>query len=148
MITVPLMHLTKKNVPWDFSTECQMTFETLKKAFTLTPVLTHWIPDTPIMVETDTSDYVLVAILSIQTLDGNFHPVTFHSQMFDKAKKNYNVCNKELTTIVQAFKHWHQYLEGSRTLVDVITDHHNTILLYYEDPHTTTSPLFRIPLTV
>ena len=78
-ITVPLMCLTKKNVPWDFSTECQTVFETLKKAFTLALVLTHWILDTPIMVETDASDYVLVALLSIQTLDSDFHPVTFHS---------------------------------------------------------------------
>ena len=47
------------------NTECQMVFKTLKKAFTLALVLTHWILDTPIMVETDASDYVLAAILSI-----------------------------------------------------------------------------------
>ena len=45
--------------------------------------------------------------------------------MFNKAEKNYNVHNKELTTIVQVFKHWCHYLEGSGTLVDVITDHRN-----------------------
>src|SRR6266481_5479187 len=33
-ITVPLTCLTKKNVPLDFSMECWMAFETLKKAFT------------------------------------------------------------------------------------------------------------------
>src|SRR5882724_3672966 len=39
----------------------------LKKAFTTAPVLTHWIPDTQIAVETDTSDYALTAVLSITT---------------------------------------------------------------------------------
>ena len=56
-ITVPLMRLTQKDVPWDFSDDCRKSFEKLKEAFTMAPVLTHWIPDTPIMVETDTSDY-------------------------------------------------------------------------------------------
>ena len=40
-ITVPLMHLTCKGVPWHFTDECHSTFNALKKAFTSTPVLTH-----------------------------------------------------------------------------------------------------------
>ena len=40
-IIVPLMNLTCKNVPWSFTDECRSTFNTLKKAFTTTPVLTH-----------------------------------------------------------------------------------------------------------
>ena len=55
------MWLTRKDVPWDFSNDCQKSFEKLKKAFTMAPVLTHWIPDTLIMVETDASDYALVS---------------------------------------------------------------------------------------
>ena len=77
-ITVPL---TQKDVPWDFSNDCWKSFEKLKEAFTMAPVLTHWILDTPIMVKTDTSasDYALVAVLSICTLDSNYHLVMFHS---------------------------------------------------------------------
>ena len=62
-ITVPLTWLTWKDVPWDFSDDCWKSFEKLKKAFTTAPVLTHWISDTLIMVETDTSDYALAAVL-------------------------------------------------------------------------------------
>src|SRR6266481_219000 len=65
MITVPLTRLTKKDVPWDWSDECRTSFNTLKKAFTTAPILTHWIPDTPIMIETDASDYALAAVMSI-----------------------------------------------------------------------------------
>ena len=64
-ITVPLMQLTQKDVPWDFSDDCRKSFEKLKKAFITALVLTHWITDTPIMVETDASDYALAAVLSI-----------------------------------------------------------------------------------
>ena len=66
-IIIPLMHLTCKNIPWNFTDECRSAFNTLKKAFTTAPVLTHWIPDTQITVKTDASDYALTAILSIMT---------------------------------------------------------------------------------
>jgi hypothetical protein len=38
---------------------------------------------------------------------------------------NYNTYDKELLAIFEGFKHWHQYLEGSRTPVDVVTSHKN-----------------------
>ena len=78
-ITVPLMCLTRKGIPWHFTDECRSTFNALKKAFTSAPVLTHWMPDIPITVETDTSDYALAAVLSITTPSGELHPVAFHS---------------------------------------------------------------------
>ena len=58
-ITVPLTCLTQKGTIWNFTDECRSAFEALKKVFTTAPVLTHWIPDTQIMVETDASDYAL-----------------------------------------------------------------------------------------
>ena len=55
-ITVPLTWLTRKDIPWVFSDDCRKSFEKLKKAFTTAPVLTHWIPDTPVMVETSVGE--------------------------------------------------------------------------------------------
>src|SRR6266481_8122498 len=86
-ITFPLTHLTQKNVAWDWMDNCRKAFNKLKKAFTTAPVLTHWIPDTPIMVETDVSDYALAAVLSIRAPDGDFHPVAYLSKTFDEAEK-------------------------------------------------------------
>ena len=95
-ITVPLTWLTQKDVPWVFSNNCWKSFEKLKKAFITAPVLMHWILDTPIMVETDASDYALAAILSIRTPDGNYHPVAFHSWTFKDTETNYDIHDKEL----------------------------------------------------
>src|SRR5882724_13653405 len=95
-ITVLLMHLTCKGTPWHFSDGCHSAFEALKKAFTTDPVLTHWILDTQITVETDASDYALATVLSITTPDGNLHPIAFHSQTFSAPELNYNVHDKEL----------------------------------------------------
>ena len=88
-------------------------------------MLTHWIPDTPIMVETDASDYTLAAVLSIRTLDGNYRPAAFHSWTFKDAETNYDVHDKELMAIYDAFKRWRHYLEGAGTPIDVVTDHRN-----------------------
>src|SRR6266481_9809015 len=108
-ITVLLTRLTRKGATWHFSDECHLAFNTLKKAFTTAPVLTYWIPDTPITVETDTSDYALATILSITTPTSDLHPVAFHSRTFHEPERNYDVHDKELLAIFEAFKHWRHY---------------------------------------
>src|SRR5882724_10788609 len=124
-ITVPLTCLTQKGSTWHFSDECRSTFETLKKAFTTAPVHTHWIPDTQITVKTDASDYALAAVLSITTPDGKLHAIAFHSRTFSTPELNYDVHDKELLAIFEAFKRWRHYLEGSALLINVVTDHQN-----------------------
>ena len=55
-IVIPLTQLTWKDLKWNFSDTCHDAFNNLKAAFTSAPVLTHWIPDVPMIVETDSSD--------------------------------------------------------------------------------------------
>ena len=125
-LTVPLTRLTWKGTPWDFSDSCRTSFETLKKAFTTAPILEQWIPGSPLIVETDASDYALGAILStISDSNNEVYPIAFHSQTFTSTELNYDVHDKELLAIFETFKSWQHYLEGSPTLVDVITDHKN-----------------------
>ena len=59
-----LTHLTKKDVLFEWITECQSAFDALKKAFTSDVILHHYNSDLKIIVETDTSDYVSEGILS------------------------------------------------------------------------------------
>ena len=124
-IVVPLTRLTRKDVKFFFDDDARKSFLALKSAFTSAPILTHWVPDKPIIVETDASDYALGAILSIKTDDGEIHPVAFHSRTFSGAELNYDTHDKELLAIFDAFKVWRHYLEGSGTPIDVVTDHKN-----------------------
>jgi len=78
-IVVPLTRLTRKGIPFQFTDKAREAFNLLKGAFTTTPILTHWILDRPIIIETDALDYALAAILSIVAEDGKLHPVAFHS---------------------------------------------------------------------
>ena len=98
----------------------------LKKAFTTAPVLMHWIPGSPLIIEMDTSNYTLAAVLpTISLTDNEVHPIAFHSHTFTPSELNYNVHNKELLAIFEAFKIWRHYLKGSPTPIDVVTDHKN-----------------------
>ena len=124
-IVVPLTCLTRKDTLWDFLDKCCLFFSLLRNAFTMAPVLTHWRPDLPIIVETDASDYALVDILSIQEANGDIHPIAFHSRTFSTMELNYDVHDKELLAIFDAFKIWRHYLEGSTFPVDVVTDYKN-----------------------
>ena len=45
-VVIPLTRLIWKNIPWKFNSSCQDAFNSLKKAFTSGPILTHWIPNT------------------------------------------------------------------------------------------------------
>ena len=102
-----------------------MAFEQLKQEFTHAPVLTKWVPDSEMIVETDASDYALATIISSWTPNSEIHPIAFHSHSFNPAEVNYNTHDKELLAIFEAFKHWRQYLEGSSTPIDIVTDHKN-----------------------
>ena len=105
-IVIPLTHLTRKNTLWNFDDDCRIAFNILKQAFTSTPILTYWVLDAQLVVETDASGYALAAILSIMTKDNEIHPVAFHSRTFSAPELNYNVHNKELLAIFEAFKIW------------------------------------------
>jgi len=124
-IIIPLTHLIRKDIPWKFDSSCQDAFNSLKKAFTSTPILTHWISDAQLIVETNALDYALAVILSIVNEDNEVHPVAFHSCTFTAAELNYDTHDKELLTIFEAFKIWQHYLEGLAYPIDVVTDHKN-----------------------
>lgn len=124
-IIIPLTRLTHKGTPWKFDNKCMAAFNELKQAFTHAPILTHWVPDWQLVMETDASDYAIAAILSIYLDDGKIHPIAFLSRSLHNAKLNYDTHDKELLAIFEAFKYWRHYLEGSVDLINVITDHKN-----------------------
>jgi len=51
--------------------------------------------------------------------------MAFHSRSFSPTELNYDVHDKELFAIYEAFRIWCHYLEGSAAPINVITDHKN-----------------------
>jgi hypothetical protein len=72
----------------------------------------------------DTSNFAIGCILS-QKHNGGLHSVTFHSRKMELAEKNYDIHDKELLKVVDAFKHWRPYCHGNRFPILVFTDYQN-----------------------
>jgi transposase InsO family protein len=102
----------------------KMAFKCLKNAFTRAPILRHFDPELPIQLETDASDFAIGAVLS-QPHEGRWHPVAFMSRKFIPAEINYEIHDKELLAIVDAFKVWRHYLQGAAHQIVIYTDHKN-----------------------
>jgi hypothetical protein len=108
-----------------WSDECSKSFETLKQAFTTTPILRHFDYDREIIVETDASNYISASILSQYDDEGILHPVTFFSKKHTPAESNYEIYNKELMAIIRAFEEWRPELEGMLHPIQILSDHKN-----------------------
>ncbi|MBW0589731.1 hypothetical protein O181_129446 [Austropuccinia psidii MF-1] len=120
--TSALNSLLKKDSPFTFNEEALSKFQILKEAFTTTPILSHFNPSLPTIVETDASDYALGAVLS-QVNDSGKHPIAFDSRKLLPAELNYEIHDKELLGIVWALKHWRAFLLSLSDFFEVLTDH-------------------------
>ena len=87
--------------------------------------MAHFDAAKPVIIETDASDFAIGAVLSQRNEENRLHPVAFHSRKFQPAEINYEIHDKELLAVVDAFKHWRQYCEGATHQVQVYLDHQN-----------------------
>ena len=78
-----------------------------------------------VIIEIDASDFAIGAVLSQRDEENRLHLVAFHSRKFQPAEINYEIHNKELLAVVDAFKHWRRYCEGAVHPVQVFSDHQN-----------------------
>ncbi|MBW0552387.1 hypothetical protein O181_092102 [Austropuccinia psidii MF-1] len=88
-----LTSLLKKYSPFIFNEEALSQFQLLKEAFTTAPILSHFNPSLPTIVETDASDYALGSVLS-QVNDSGMQPISFYSCKLLPAELNYEIHNK------------------------------------------------------
>jgi len=128
-ITALMTKLLKKenmqNFQW--TPDAQEAFDHLRIAFTTAPILRHFDPDLPTILEADASDFVLRAVVSQKGLDGKIHPITFHSRKFNPAEINYEIYDKEMLAIVESLEHYRHYFEGLEQQITVHSDHHNLL---------------------
>nr|GFC02428.1 reverse transcriptase domain-containing protein [Tanacetum cinerariifolium]GFC03029.1 reverse transcriptase domain-containing protein [Tanacetum cinerariifolium] len=119
-IARPMTHLLAKDTPFFFSSECQSSFEILKKKLTEAPILVSPDWDLPFEIMCDASDFTVGAIIG-QRKDKYFRPIHYMSKTLLDAQTNYTVTEKELLAVVYAFKKFRSYLVLSKTIV--YTDH-------------------------
>ena len=125
-IAAPLTQLTRKGVSFQWSEECESSFQDLKSQLTSAPVLTILADITGFSVYTDASGTGLGAVLM---QDGRV--VAYASRQLKKHEQNYPVHDLELAAVVMALKMWRHHLYGAK--FELFTDHKS--LKYVFDGH-------------
>src|SRR6202048_1944245 len=124
----PITALLKKNRKFRWTPEAQVAFDSLRTAFTTAPVLRHFDPSLPTVLEADASDYAVGAVISQRDPEsGRLHPITFYSRKFNSAELNYEIYDKEMLAIVETMDHYRHYFEGLGQSTMIFSDHRNLL---------------------
>ena len=122
--------LLKKDIPFEWTNECQKALEDLKTQFTAEPVLQMPDQTQPFQIEADASKYATGAVLTQMDANGDRHPVAFLSKTFSEAEQNYEIYDRELLGVICALEEWQHYIQGSGHTTIVYMDHQN--LTYFK----------------
>jgi transposase InsO family protein len=112
----PIRYLTHKGVSWNWGEEQQSAFNEIKRAITETPILAYFQPNQPLLIQCDSSQSGLGAVLLQQG-----KPIDYRSRSLSTAERNYAQIEKEMLAIVFALERFNTYTFGRRTIVH--TDH-------------------------
>lgn len=119
-IANPLNKLTRKDVKFWWSKECQNSFQLIKKEICSDRVLTHYDPSLPIKLATDASPVGIGCVLSHLMPNKTEKPIAFASKTLTVTEKRYSQIDKEALAIVWAVRKFYLYLKGRR--FTLITD--------------------------
>ena len=108
----PLHELLKKGAKWEWSPNCQTAFESVKNLLANSPVLVHYDPKLPLVLETDASPFGIGACLSHVMADGSQSPVFFVSRALTTAERGYSQIDREALAVVYAVRRLHQFVFG------------------------------------
>ena len=119
-IAKPLYKLLEKNRQWNWNTEEQKAFDTLKLKLINAPVLCLYGLMLALILACDASYYGLGAVISHSYPDGSEKPIAFASRTLNSHEVNYSQVDKEGAAVIFGVKKFHQYLLGRR--FTIVTD--------------------------
>ena len=107
----PLHELLRKNVKFEWSKECQESFDKTKSLLKANHVLEPYDPEKPIILTVDASPYGVGAVLSHE-IGGQEKPIYFASATLTQAQKNYAQVQKEVLAVIYGVQKFHKYIYG------------------------------------
>ena len=132
---LPLTNLTRKDVVFEWTEECQRSFDHLKTALSSAPVLVKARMDRRFIVHVDSSDFATGGALLQEDDEGTLKPVGFFSRKFSGPERRYSATDKEALGVVLICRYFHHYLWGSQFIVK--SDHQALTSVF---KHRTKSP--------
>ena len=115
-----LTHLTKKDVEFKWTAECENCFQILKGSLQESPILRYPDPEASYTLYTDASKYAYTGVLT-QNIDGTDHPITYVSRLFRGSQLTEATLTKEAYAIYMSIKKLSFYIDTAK--VTVKSDH-------------------------
>jgi hypothetical protein len=127
LIAKPLTQLLKKK-QFQWGSEAEEAFKSLKQAMSSTPVLA--LPDfnVPFIVETDASDMGVGAVLMQKD-----QPIAFFSKALGPVHKKLSIYEKEFLALIMAVEKWRPYLQRKEFIIRI--DHKSLSYLCEQSLH-------------
>lgn len=123
----PLYKLMCKDTKWEWSKECQRSFETLKRQLSSNPVMGYPDVNREFVLYTDMSNARIAGILSQADKDDVLRVIGFYSRSLLPAEVNYSASERECLALVDSIKHFKPYLVNAH--FKAITDHQSLVWL-------------------
>jgi len=103
-IARPLHDMMKKDQKWDWTEKQEEAFRKLKEQFTKKLVLAAPDLDKKMRMEVNVSDYATGRVLLMECEDRLWRPVAFLSKSLNETKRNYEIHDKEMLTIIRGLE--------------------------------------------
>ncbi len=127
-IASPLTNLTRKNKRFEWTTECQNAFTTLKQKLNTAPILTKASINKPFVLETDASQHHVAAVL-MQCTDNNLpQVVAYFFKKLRPVEIRYSATDREALAIVLSCRQFNSYLWGTKFVIR--TDHQPVVSVF------------------
>ncbi|CAF1125194.1 unnamed protein product [Brachionus calyciflorus] len=115
-----LFEVTKAKYKFDWTTEREELFVSLKKDLIEAPILIFPDFNNPFELFCDASATHVGAVL-VQRINGVAHPVAFASRLLTKQERNYSASERELLAVVWVTRTFNSYIYGRH--IKIYSDH-------------------------
>ncbi|KAI5752579.1 hypothetical protein M8J77_018353 [Diaphorina citri] len=127
----PMYELLKKDKKWNFNSQCSEAFETSKLLLEKYNILVPFNETKPLVLQCDSSDYGIGAVLGHDYGDDVIRPIHFASKTLSSAERNYSQVQKEALAVIYGVQYFSKYLTGRK--FTLITDNKALVTLFGED---------------
>ena len=141
-ISAPLRKLLAKDVPFEWTDDCEKAFETLKERLITAPTLR--LPDSNrrYFLLTDASYTGISYVLCQKDDEGKLHPVSYGGRAITETEARWGVTQLELLAVVCGVREYNVYLQSPQGFT-IITDHKAIQFLNTMPLHKTNGRLMR-----
>ena len=138
-IAAPMNYLLRSDVQFQWTDQCQRSFEVLKQALLSSPILAYPDMNKSFILTCDASTTAIGYVLGQFDDEGKEHVIAYGGRSLHDNEKNWCTSEQEMLAIIEGIRSYHIYLADRE--FKIITDH--KALKYVMNQKKTTSRLAR-----